>query len=171
MKPAVAALLVIAAGMIVAGQSTVDPKLLVQLKRLFPTATSFSPKEGDPPHFSAYVNEPQSGARQVAGFVFWTTDLEPLERGYEGPIKILVGLDTLGILTGIVVVDHHEPYGSFSIDPPEFAAQFKGKNIRDQFRVGNDIDAVSRASISIGSATRAIRDSSRMIAKKFLPPT
>jgi hypothetical protein len=29
---------------------------------------------------------------------------------------------------------------------------------------------VSRASISIGSATRAIRDASRMVAKQLLPP-
>ena len=170
MKTALALLVAAAAGMIVAGQPSVDPKLLVQLKRLFPTATSFSPKEGDPPHFSAYVNEPQSGARQVAGFAFWTTDLEPLERGYDGPIKILVGLDTAGILTGIIVVDHHEPYGSFSIDPPEFAAQFKGKNIRDQFRVGNDIDAVSRASISILSATRAVKNGARRVARQLLTP-
>ena len=172
MKTGLAALLAVAAaGLIVAGQGSVVPKLLAQLKRLFPSATSFSPKEGDPPHFKAYVNEPQSGARQVAGFAFWTTDLEPLERGYDGPIKILVGLDTAGILTGIIVVDHHEPYGSFSVDPPEFAAQFKGKNIRDQFRVGNDIDAVSRASISILSATRAVKNSARRVARQLLTPS
>jgi NosR/NirI family nitrous oxide reductase transcriptional regulator len=171
MKAAAAALLVVTAGMIIAGQSAVDPRLVAQLQRLFPSATSFSPKEGDPPHFNAYVNEAQSGARKIAGFAFWTTDLEPLERGYDGPIKILVGLDALGILTGIIVVDHHEPYGSFSIDPPEFAAQFKGKNIRDPFRVGEDIDAVSRASISILSATRAVRNSARRVARQLLTPT
>jgi NosR/NirI family nitrous oxide reductase transcriptional regulator len=167
----VAALLVVAAGLIVAGQSTVDPKLLAELQRLFPSATSFSVKGGDPPHFKAYVNEPQTGARQVAGFAFWTTDLEPLERGYDGPIKILVGLAATGILTGIIVVDHHEPYGSFSIEPPEFAAQFKGKNIRDPFKVGDDIDAVSRASISILSATRAVKNSARRVARQLLTPS
>jgi NosR/NirI family nitrous oxide reductase transcriptional regulator len=170
MKTVVAALLVVTAGMAVAGQSTVDPKLLAQLKRLFPSATSFSPKEGDPPHFNAYASQPKSGAPQVAGFAFWTTDLEPLERGYEGPIKILVGLDTMGILTGIIVVDHHEPYGSFSIDPPEFAAQFKGKNIRDPFKVGDDIDAVSRASMSVLGATRAVKNSARRVARRLLAP-
>src|SRR5580704_10477408 len=51
----VAALLVVAAGLVVAGQSPVDPKLLAELKRLFPSAISFSPKEGDPPHYNAYV--------------------------------------------------------------------------------------------------------------------
>ena len=96
--------------------------------------------------------------------------MEPLERGYDGPIKILVGMDTKGILTGIIVVQHHEPYGDFSIDTPEFAAQFKGKSIRDPFRVGADIDAVSRATITVTSAARAIRISARRIATQLLVP-
>jgi hypothetical protein len=36
--------------------------------------------------------------------------------------------------------------------------------------VGEDVHAVSRATISISSATRAIRDSSRAIARAFLDP-
>ena len=52
------------------------------------------------------------------------------------------------VLAGIVVVRHHEPYGYFSVDTPEFAAQFVRKNIRDRFRVGQDIDAVSTATMS-----------------------
>lgn len=136
------------------------------LKRLFPTAASFSPKGGDPPHIKAL----SADGKTVIGLAFWTTELEPLERGYDGPIKILVGIDTKGVLAGIVVVEHHEPYGNFSIDPPQFAAQFKGKDVRDRFRVGADVDAVSRASITIGSATRAIRNSSRRIAREYIAP-
>ena len=49
-----------------------------------------------------------------------------------------------GILAGIVVVQHNEPYGNFSIEVPQFPAQFRGKNIRDPFRVGG-LHAVSRA--------------------------
>ena len=146
-----------------AAQSGVDPALL---KRLFPTAASFSPKGGDPPHVKALTAD----GKTIVGFAFWTTELEPLERGYDGPIKILVGMDTKGLLTGIVVAEHHEPYGNFSIDPPQFSAQFKGKDVRDRFRVGMDVDAVSRASITIGSATRAIRNSARRIARQYLAP-
>jgi len=56
------------------------------------------------------------------------------------------------------------------VEPPQFAVQFKGKNIRDPFKVGGDIDAVSRATISINSATRAIRNSARRIARQLLTP-
>jgi Na+-translocating ferredoxin:NAD+ oxidoreductase RnfG subunit len=95
--------------------------------------------------------------------------LVPLEHGYHGPIHILVGMDLTGTLTGVIVDSDTEPYGYFSVEPAQFARQFKGKSIRDPFRVGGDVDAVSRASFSIASATRAIRDSSRMVAKQLLP--
>jgi NosR/NirI family nitrous oxide reductase transcriptional regulator len=154
---------------IVAAQSA-DPKLQGELKILFPSATSFSSKEGTPPHFKAFVTGQGSSQQVVAGYAFWTTELEPLERGYHGPIKILVGMDTTGVLAGIIVVEEHEPYGDFSIEPPRFAMQFKGKNIRDPFKVGQDIDAVSRASITIESATRAVRNSARRMARQLLTP-
>ena len=157
-------------GLVAAAQAPpADPKLQAQLTQLFPSAVAFSPKEGDTPHFTAFINDGR-GQRVPIGYAFWTTELEPLERGYDGPIKMIVGMDTKGVLTGIIVVQHHEPYGHFSIDPPEFAAQFRGKSIRDPFKVGADIDAVSRASISVTSASRAVRNSARRIARELLSP-
>ena len=149
---------------VLAAQAPMDPKLQNNLKRLFPAATSFSPKGGDPPHFKAFSGQ------TLLGLAFWTTELQPLERAYDGPIKILVGMDTKGILTGVVVVEHHEPYGNFSVDTAGFAAQFRGKSIRDAFKVGVDVDAVSRATISITSSSRAIRNSARLAARQLLPP-
>jgi NosR/NirI family nitrous oxide reductase transcriptional regulator len=139
--------------------------LQTQLRHLFPTAASFSAKEGEPPHFKAFDQR-----QKITGYAFWTTELEPLERGYDGPIKILVGMDPNGVLTGIVVVQHTEPYGNFSIDAPQFPAQFRGKNIRDPFRVGGDVHAVSRATMTVSSATRAIRNSARRVARQLLTP-
>jgi transcriptional regulator of nitric oxide reductase len=140
-----------------------------QLQNVFPDATAFSPMQTKPvPHFVAYTGPPES--RTVSGYVFWTTELDPHERGYDGPIKMLVGLDVNAKLTGVLVVEQHEPYGYFSVGLPSFARQFKGKDIRDPFKVGADVDAVSRASISINSATRAIRDSARIAARALLSP-
>lgn len=166
--PAVAVLcqLLASAAVLVAGQET-DPKLLERLKQLFPSAASFSPKEGNPPHFTAYGSDAQ---KTPVGYAFWTIDLEPLERGYDGPIQMLVGISPNGLLAGVVVTAHREPYGYFSVDPPEFAAQFANKDVRDPFKVGNDIAAVSRATITINSATRAIRNSARRFARAMLTP-
>ena len=154
---------------ILAAQAPTHGELQEQLRQLFPNATAFSPKEGQPPHFKAFAS-PAGGARKLLGYAFWTTELEPLERGYDGPIRILTGIDTDGVLTGIIVVDHHEPYGYFSIDLPDYEAQFRQKSIRDRFRLGEDIDAVSTATLTVGSATRAVRNGARRIARQFLVP-
>ena len=150
------------------GKNMLDRALDDQLKNVFPGATAFSAKQENPlPHFVAYTGTP--GSQTIAGYVFWTTELQPLERGYDGPIKILVGLDTNATLTGVLVTEQHEPYGYFSVGPPTFARQFRGKDIRDSFRLGADIAAVSRASITINSAARAIRNSARLAARDLLP--
>jgi transcriptional regulator of nitric oxide reductase len=148
-----------------------NPNPDAELRHLFPQAASFSTPGGTPPHMTAYAAGSGTGPEaRPLGYAFWTTDLVPNEVGYHGPIRMLVGMTPAGILTGIVVDSDSEPYGYFSVETPQFAAQFVGKSIRDGFRVGGDVDAVSRASISVGSATRAIRDSSRMIARALLNP-
>jgi NosR/NirI family nitrous oxide reductase transcriptional regulator len=152
------------------GQSVaIEGAQLARLKALFPGAATFSPKQGEPPHFTAYGSG-APGAQPVLGYAFWTTDVVPLERGYGGPIAMVVGIDLKGVLTGIIVAEHHEPYGNFSIEPPAFAAQFKNKDVRDPFKLGDDIDAVSRATITMSSAVRAVRNSSRTIARTLLTP-
>jgi NosR/NirI family nitrous oxide reductase transcriptional regulator len=153
------------------GQATDDPDLAKLLQRVFPSAASFSPKTGTPGVYRAFGPAPEGKTGELLGFVYWTTELEPLERGFDGPIKMLVGMNTAGILTGIVVTENREPYGYFSVDLPEFAAQFKNKNIRDGFKVGVDVDAISRATISVTSASRAIRNSSRKVARAYLTPS
>jgi len=141
------------------------------LKYLFPKAAAFSALEGSPLHFKVYGEDPKANPKaQPIGLAWWTTDLVPQEYGYHGPIHIMVGMDMTGIISRVFVDYNSEPYGYFSVEPPEFADQFTGKSVRAPFKVGQDVYAVSRASISIASATRAIRDSARTMAKTFLNP-
>jgi transcriptional regulator of nitric oxide reductase len=150
-------------------QQATDNQTLVRLRSLFPTATSFSPKEGEPPHFTAF-GPGGVGSPPVIGYAFWTTEAVPLERGYGGPIPILVGINMKGILTGVSVGEHREPFGEFSIDRAEFPAQFRNKDVRDPFKLGGDVDAVSRATITMSAATRTIRNGSRRIARQLIAP-
>ena len=166
-RAAAAVTLVVGASIVITAGAQSGDVLQARLKQLFPSATAFSPKGGDPPHFKAYAG---TGSRDVVGYAFYTTEVSPLERGYGGPIVMLVGIDVKGVLTGIVITDHHEPYGDFSIDRPAFAAHFRGKDVRDPFRLGTDIDAVSRATITMSSAVRAIRNSARRIARELIAP-
>lgn len=121
-------------------------------------------------HFTAYGAPSATGSPSRLGIAFWTTDLVPEERGYGGPIHFLVGMDLNGALTGVALDYSTEPYAYFSIEPPAFARQFVGKSVRDSFRVGVDVDAVSRATITLSSAVRAIRDGSRAAARALLSP-
>lgn len=155
---------------IVSGQVAPDSATLAQLKRLFPEASGFSAKAGEPPVFKALAGDSRAPSPSVLGFAFYTTELQPLERAYDGPIKWLVGMNTQGVLTGVVLVEHKEPFGNFSIETTEFQAQFKNKSIKDAFKVGTDIDAIARASISVGSSARTIRNSARRVARALLTP-
>jgi NosR/NirI family nitrous oxide reductase transcriptional regulator len=154
--------LVLAASVIVAADGQPEFR---QLAQLFPDAAGFSRKSGDPPHVIAYGPDDL-----VLGYAFWTTEIDPTDRGYDGPIQILVGLDLQGLLTGIVVGYHHEPYGNFSIEQPAFTAQFRGKDVRSAFKIGEDLHGVSRATISVTSAARTVRNSARRMAQALLPP-
>jgi NosR/NirI family nitrous oxide reductase transcriptional regulator len=138
------------------------------LKEVLPEADVFSSKEGDLPHYKGYQIDPATNLETLVGFAFFTTQVQPRHRGYKGPIEIAVGMNTEGIITGIKVVDHDEPYGYFSIDLPSFSVQFNDKSILDPFRVELDIDGVSRATITIASSTRSIKNSARGIAKQYL---
>jgi transcriptional regulator of nitric oxide reductase len=148
-----------------------NPRPEPYFKTLFPSAGGFSDFGGTPLHYKVYAADPKANPAQAPiGFIFWTTDVTPNEVGYHGPIHFLVGMDTHGIIQGVVMDYNSEPYGYFSVDPPKFVEQFKNKSIRDPFVIGRDIAAVSRASITMAHAARVLRDSTRTMAKTFLTP-
>jgi transcriptional regulator of nitric oxide reductase len=151
-------------------QAPNDPELVGQLKKLFPAAATFSAKTGTPAVYRALGPAAEGKEAELLGVAYWTTELEPLERGFDGPIKMLVGMNPKGELTGVIVTDHREPYGYFSVDLPEWPRQFVGKSIRDAFKVGTDVDAITRATITVTSASRAIRNASRKAARAHLAP-
>ena len=141
------------------------------LKAMFPDAAYVSPHAGSPLHWTIYRDDPRSNAKaQPIALAWWSTDVVPLERGYTGPTHMFVGMNMSGLIVGVITDYSPDPYAFFSVEPPAFAAQFKGKSIRAPFRVGEDIHAVSRATLTVQSATRAVRDSARTMAKLFLNP-
>lgn len=154
---------------VVNGQAGLDARTQGQIKKLFPNATNISPKVAEPPHYKVYAGDPKD-PNALIGFAFWTTELTPLERGYDGPIKVLVGMTPQARVTGIVVAEHKEPYGDFSIDTARFQDQFRNKDIRDRFQVGTDIDRIATATISISTVARSVRNSGRRIARALLTP-
>lgn len=143
-----------------------------QLQQLMPAATRFSEKAGEPPVFTAYGPNADSNAEGIIGYLFQTSDLPPLEVGFSAPIEVLVALDTQATVTAIKVLDYNESFRSSRGDflsARGFQEQFRRKPLSDEFRVGRDIDGVSRATITSWATTRGIYNAARRVALAYLP--
>ena len=138
-----------------------------RLREVLPDADSFAFENAVLPHFKAYAAN-VLGEKTLVGLAFFTNELDPQVHGYKAQFWMLVGMTPNGVLTGISIDYHAEPFGYFSIDPPKYVSQFTGKSILDPLEVGNDIDAVSRATITVEAATRAIRQGARQLVRQFL---
>ena len=141
------------------------------LHEVFREADSFSAKEGSPPVYKAYSDNPENIEPEVIGYLFETPDWPPEEIGYSGPIDVLVGMDLKGTIVDIKVLYYRESYKSIRgdfINSEYFPDQFKAKNIVDGFRVGRDIDGISRATISSWAVARGVRNAARRVAQTYL---
>ena len=137
------------------------------LREALPGAETFRFIDRGTPHYRGYRTGP-NGEETLVGLGFFNVDFAPTIRGYKGEIWMLIGMDPGGTLLDISIVFHNEPFGYFSIDRPAFVEQFRGRSVLDRLTVGDDIDAVSRATITNNAAVRAIRDSARRMAREFL---
>lgn len=137
------------------------------LKEVFPQADYFSGKLSNPPHYLAYKATVSTHEKRVIGYVFVTTELTEEGQGYSGPIKALVGLDSNGKITGIKILEHTETL-SYVRTLPQFIAQFKGKPVYDNFKLGGDLDGITHATITSEAIARSVRKSIRTIARMKL---
>ncbi|MBT3530470.1 MAG: FMN-binding protein [Gammaproteobacteria bacterium] len=140
-------------------------------KDVMPNADSFSEKKGSPPVFEAYRRDPASGEDELIGYLIYSPDYPPEPNGYSGPIKVLVGMDLEGMITGVKVIFYRESLryssGDF-LEEPGIESQFIGMSARDRFRVGKEVDGLSRATISMRAMSRTIRNSVRHVARAYL---
>ena len=137
------------------------------LARVMPEADRFSDRQGRPPVFEAYRTDASTGGESLIGYAFLTSDLPPEQKGFTGPIEVLVGMDVRGVLTGIVVTHYTESHqatrGDF-LAADGFQEQFRGKNIADAFRVRRDVDGITGATISVDAMSRGVRNAARVVA-------
>lgn len=140
------------------------------MQELLPQAEVFSEKAGDPPVYQAF-KAGEGGQQELVGYLFETPDLPPEEIGYAAPIHMLVAMDLQGVITGMRIIDYRESYRSIRgdfLNTERFPNQFFDKDLRDEFRVGRDVDGVSRATISSWAVARGIRNAARRVAQVYL---
>ncbi len=149
------ALLSLIAGLSVRSEKLDEKKLL---KGLAGEEVVFSEKKGQPPHYS-------SNTDIVA---FNSYDIVPSIRGYAGPIKTLIAIDSKGIIRGVKIIQHRETenYVHYMLTP-SYLKQFIGKSVTDPLKVDIDIDGISRATVSVKALAKTIRLSSRRVAREL----
>lgn len=76
-------------------------------------------------------------------------------KGLTMPITFLVVYDIHGIITDTKVMKYREPYGG-EVSSANWTAQFKGRNSKSNFVVGNEIDGISGATISVYSMASGV---------------
>ena len=90
------------------------------------------------------------------------------ERGQHELIDIGTFFDAEGSVTRVEILAFREPYGD-GIRSQRFLHQFVGRRADDSFRVGQEIDAVSGATISARSLARAVRRAAVLLEEAVLP--
>jgi electron transport complex protein RnfG len=88
--------------------------------------------------------------------------------GYSGAIRLLVGVNTGGVITGVKILEHSDTPGlganaaspTYFVDRAKgltFYGQFAGKRTGDPFEVKNDVTAITASTITSRAVTRAVK--------------
>ena len=100
---AAVAVLLVCPGQVLAAGRLLEFLPKAQPSEVFPGADRFGTPQGEPPLAGAYAGD------RLLGHVYLNSDFANAV-GYSGkPIHMLVGIDPLGVIRGIKLVDHKEP--------------------------------------------------------------
>jgi len=89
-------------------------------------------------------------------------------QGYGGPFVIGVRImDDAKVHEALLLDSRETPAFLRMIQDAQFDKQFIGKHVSDDFIVGGDVDAVSRATISTMAGTEAVRKGAHLAATRY----
>lgn len=139
-----------------------------EIREFFPAATRVGDMAGEPPAAPVYRKT------RLLGYVFTTSEIEAIPAYSGKPINVLVGLDLAGRITGVKVIEHHEPILLVGVSEEQltrYIDQYKGVNVFDRVRVAGEtgpgstgIDSISGATITVMVANATIINSARRVA-------
>lgn len=140
-----------------------DPRPL--LPAAAPAAHDFSGRHGDPPRWTAQAPGP-GGATVAIGSVVSSADLAPGVRGYAGAVPLLVGVAPDGSIMGVALLPNHEtPAYAARVGEGDFLRQFTGKKAADPLALGEDVDGVTRATVTAAAVADGVRLAARAAAR------
>lgn len=104
--------------------------------------------------------DPETG--ELAGYAWLLT-----EKTRFRPITFIVGVSPAGEITRTAVVVYREPRGE-QVKARRFNAQYEGKTIDDELRVGRSIRSVSGATVSAEVMTGGVKKALLLTQEMFL---
>lgn len=99
---------------------------------------------------------------------FLSSEVAPNIVGYAGPIELLIGVDGTGTITGVALLHHVEtPTFVAGIEESWFLGQFIGKTLTSPLTIGEEIDGIAQATVTVN----AIRDCVRSVLERAAQST
>ena len=152
-----------------------DMCALLPCKDVFPGATEFSDRMGQPPYVEAY--DKAGEGRQLLGYVMLSTDITDTPAYSGKPVVTLIGMDKPGHFVGVKVLKHSEPILLLGI--PEsallnFNNQYLGKSVADKIEIGQSrpdedivgLDAISGATVTVIAQNQVMMASGSAVARQ-----
>jgi len=126
------------------------------------------------PEVESYEEKGEEGEKYFTAFDEDEEKLGIIARseaeGYgEEPIRYEIAIDTEGEIIGTRVISHAETPGvGDAIESEDFKEQLAGLTLEDPISVGNDIEAVTGATVSVTSLVSSVRSSVDYVGEEFL---
>jgi hypothetical protein len=141
----------------VSSESSIQPKgKMAEIRRAFPSAIDMT----EMPIDQAQINK----INGPSGLLGYCVESKVVSRS--GPFRIRVLLDPQLYVKRSTVISYPWDRGR-DVCKPAFTDQFKGKGPADPIRLGEDIDAISGATISSRVMTEGVHDAIRLLKDKL----
>ena len=155
-------------------ETATDMCALLPCKDVFPGATSFSERKGQPPYVEA-LGGPKG--KDVLGYVMLSTDITDTPAYSGKPVVTLIGMDKEGKFVGVKVLKHSEPILLLGIPESallKFNDQYLGRSVKDTIEVGQSrpedgvigVDAISGATVTVVAQNQVIMTSGAAVARQ-----
>lgn len=151
-----------------------DMCALIPCADVFPGATGFSERKGQPPYVEAYGG---ADGKELLGYVMLSTDITDTPAYSGKPVVTLIGMDTTGKYVGVKVLKHSEPILLLGIPESallKFNDQYLGRSVKDNIEVGQSrpedgvigVDAIAGATVTVVAQNQVIMTSGSAVARQ-----
>ncbi|WP_084625331.1 NosR/NirI family protein [Vreelandella titanicae] len=135
---------------------------LEQVREGFPTAERLEAADSQWP-----VSRVLASDDELLGYAFESVDVAPIPAYSGKPVNVLVGIGLDGQIVQADILSHSEPIMLVGIPESKlnsFADEHESAHVNDRLRVGDNLDAISGATVTVIVVSDTIMRSARQVA-------